>query len=484
MRAPEIVAVSTPGPQLATDVTIVTATKKDGSFELGRAAAEIDAALDNELSKHLERVGYKASRGEYQVVATMGRIPAGSVAVLGLGSDEDASTATRRAAGALSRAIKDRNEIGIADIEAPGAVIEGVLLGSYRFERYKADARTPKMARILATGSTQDVLDEALAVAEAVALARDLTNEPGNYLYPEAFADRVHELAETYGLEFEAYDEKALADRGFGGLLGVAAGSDRPPRFIRLRHRGSQGGPRLALVGKGVTFDSGGLSLKNITQIEQMKTDKGGAGAVIATMTAIARLQVPIDVEAFVPATENLPGPSALKPGDVITFYGGKTCEVLNTDAEGRLILADALAFASEQKPDAIVDAATLTGSMSVALGGSITGYFANDESLAQEIEAASREAGEPLWRMPLFEEYRKDLDSHVADMKNIATRFGGALYAALFLKEFVDASIPWAHLDIAGPARIDGSKDDLAPGATGVPTRTLIKWIQERARS
>ncbi|MDQ4144727.1 MAG: leucyl aminopeptidase, partial [Actinomycetota bacterium] len=318
----------------------------------------------------------------------------------------------------------------------------------------------------------------------ATLTARELTNEPASALWPEVLAERAREVAEVAGLECTLLDENELAERGFGGLLAVAQGSTRPPRLIELRYKPENPLGHVAIVGKGVTFDSGGLSLKDAKSMETMKTDMGGGAAVIGAMGALPRLDVRVEVTAVVPTTENMPSGSAVKPGDVITHYGGKTSEVLNTDAEGRLILADALAYVSEQRPDAIVDVATLTGAMMVALGKKAAGYFANDDGLAAEIERAAGTAGERVWRMPLFDDYRSDLDSDVADIKNIGTRFGGAIFAALYLGDFIGDGISWGHLDIAGPGRAESDYDEVTKGASGFAARTLVAWLESRGAS
>ncbi|HYP23233.1 MAG TPA: leucyl aminopeptidase, partial [Actinomycetota bacterium] len=265
---------------------------------------------------------------------------------------------------------------------------------------------------------------------------------------------------------------------------GVAQGSAQPPRFIQLHYRPDNATAKVALVGKGITYDSGGLSLKDAKSMETMKTDMSGAAAVIGAMGAVGRIRPNVEVLGLVPATENMPGGGAIKPGDVIRHYGGTTVEVLNTDAEGRLVLADALAFASEQEPDAIVDVATLTGAIMVALGTRAAGCFSNDDDLAQRLIDAGAQEGERLWRMPLFADYAGDIESDVADLKNISgARWGGAIVAAVFLQQFVGKGIKWAHLDIAGAARAEGPSAEISKGGTGTAARTLVSWIEGFAR-
>jgi len=319
------------------------------------------------------------------------------------------------------------------------------------------------------------------AIADGVVIARDLVNEPANILYPVEFARRASTLRKA-GVAVDILDEKALQKLGMRALLGVGQGSEQSPRFLKLTYspRGAQG-KSLALVGKGVVFDSGGLSLKTAGGMETMKTDMSGAAAVIGAMSALQALGVKTRVSGYVPMVENMPSGTAIRPGDVLKIRNGKTVEVLNTDAEGRLVLADALAWMSEQHPQAMIDFATLTGAMVIALGKKVAGFFATSPELAEQVRAAASHTGEQVWQMPMLEDMRKQIDSDVADVKNIGTRWGGAIFAALFLKDFV-GDVPWIHVDIAGPARSDEAEHYLPKGATGMGTRLLIDWIEQRA--
>jgi leucyl aminopeptidase len=330
-------------------------------------------------------------------------------------------------------------------------------------------------------------------LAESVALARDLVNEPPSSLTPEKLADVfVRRFAGVDGVSVEVWDEERIAAERLGGLLGVAAGSSRPPRFVRVDYQPADPVefdgkiPHLALVGKGITFDSGGLSLKTATGMETMKTDMGGAAAVLGAVDAAVALGSRIRITAFAPLTENMPGGSATKPGDVLTTRNGKTIEVLNTDAEGRLVLSDGLALAAEAGPHAIVDVATLTGAAVVALGKEIAGLLGNDEELIAEVHAAGDRAGEPNWPLPMPDDYRSHIDSDIADMRNVG-RAGqaGSIAAAMLLREFV-GTVPWAHLDIAGPARSDENARYLTKGGTGFGVRTLaaLATSEEFART
>ncbi len=315
-------------------------------------------------------------------------------------------------------------------------------------------------------------------IAEAVCFARDLVNEPGGTLTAPEFADRAASAARAAGVKAKVLDEAGIRKARLGGLLGVNRGSVQPPRFIELSYdppKATASTPTLALIGKGITFDSGGLDLKTAAGMLTMKCDMGGAAAVVGALVAIGQLGVPVRVRGYVPTTDNMTGGDATRPGDVLTYRNGKTVEIGNTDAEGRLILADALCVASEAKPSAIVDLATLTGACMVALGDRIAGLMANNDGLAEQINTASERVGEAFWRLPLPTEYRKQLDSQIADMKNIGGSYGGALTAGLFLQEFVGEGIPWAHLDIAGPAYVDWDDAEIAKGGVGFGVRTLV---------
>jgi leucyl aminopeptidase len=487
--SPEIVSVAERALDLACDALVVGACTGDEGPKLSPTATEADRSLDGQLVEHLSQSGFKGKLGDVAVVPTFGRLAPLAVAVVGLGSKEDLRpSALRRASGTAARALSERSVIGsmlhelIPGDEGTRAAIEGFLLGGYRFSTYKTDPHPTKTQRVVFPDAPEEAIQRAIVAARATALARDLTNEPSSSLTPEVLADRARSLAEDAGLECTILDEHELAAKGFGGILGVASGSAVPPRLIQLRYVPEQQPVgKVAIVGKGVTFDSGGLSLKDAKNMEAMKTDKGGAAAVLATMSAVGGLGVRVEVIGLVPATENMPGGRALKPGDVLSHYGGTTTEVLNTDAEGRLILADALAFACEQDPDAVVDIATLTGSILVALGPRVSGLFSNDDALTRELQTAAEAAGERVWPMPLVDDYKSELDSEVADAKNIGSRYGGAITAALFLSRFVKDGIPWAHLDIAGAARSERDYDEISKGATGAGTRTLIEWIERR---
>ncbi len=439
----------------------------------------------------LEARGFEAKVGE--TVTLAGRGDATVVAV-GVGPAADVGPdVLRRAAAALVRAAWKRSSMAttlLAAVPDGGdrataaqATAEGAGLAAYRFTRYKSDPDPCRLDGVVLVtpdadaDELQEPLRRATTVVEAVELARDLVNEPGGSLSPSELADRARRAAEAAGLGVEVLDEVAAAELGLGGLLGVAAGSHEPPRLIKLTYDPPGAQTTVALVGKGITFDSGGLSIKTAEGMMTMKTDMGGGAAVIAAMAALPALAPPVKVLGFVPTTENMPGGRATRPGDVLRTRNGTTVEVLNTDAEGRLVLADGLALAVEEQPDAIVDLATLTGACITALGNKITGLMGNDDGLVDQVRSAADRAGEPAWPLPLPKAYRKQLDSEVADLKNIGGRSAGALTAGLFLQEFV-GEVPWVHLDIAGPSRADDDDGPVAKGATGVGVRTLIELL------
>jgi leucyl aminopeptidase len=372
------------------------------------------------------------------------------------------------------------------------AVAEGAVLAAYRFVSHKSDNEGGGLERFVVAGAGLDpaALSEGVrrgvVVADAVCLARDLVNEPPSSLTPTRFAEAAEGHAGGRpGVTVEVWDEQRIVDERLGGLLGVARGSAEPPRLVKVAYEPEDPVtvdgrvPHVILVGKGITFDSGGLSLKTAEGMTTMKTDMSGAAAVLATVAACGDLGVRVRVTAIAPTTENMPGGRATKPGDVLTIRNGRTIEVLNTDAEGRLVLADGLSLAAELQPDAIIDLATLTGACVVALGTSIAGMFGSDDTLIGLVRAASDRAGEGTWPLPLPEEYRSHIDSEIADMKNIGKGGqAGAISAALLLAEFV-GEVPWVHLDIAGPARSDEDNGILAKGGTGFGVRTLLELLE-----
>jgi leucyl aminopeptidase len=471
--------------------------------EAGPGVDEAGRALEADLVRLFASNKLRGQRGDVLTVPTLGRLPASSVMLLGVGRrarvDADAlRRAIGKVAGRLSRFRRVATTLpqaaGDAVEDAVQATVEGLILGSYRFDRYKTtnedgEHDPPVLDQVtLLGGSRRDAEPSRRAiargevVAEAVSWARDLVNTPAIDATPEVLAKEARKMAREVGLQVRVWSEADLRKGGFGGILGVGRGSENRPRLIELRYRGAGSSPPLAITGKGVTFDSGGLSIKDAKGMEWMKADMAGAAAMLAVMRAVGRLKPRVNVIAAIPSSENMPGGSAIRPGDVLRHRGGKTSEVLNTDAEGRLILADALAYLSERKPRAIIDCATLTGACMVALGTQVYGALGNDRELIREVLAAGDAVGEPGWELPLWEGYRKDIESSVADVKNIGTtRWGGAIHAALFLSEFV-GDTPWVHLDVAGTAYSEKAGDYWPKGATGSPARTVIRYILDHA--
>jgi leucyl aminopeptidase len=438
------------------------------------------------VTGYLESREFSGAKSQLAVVPG-GDLPFGAVAFLGLGDEADAES-LRRAAGAAGRMaapyVSAATTLHLVDVEgAVAAVTLGYLLGSYRFDEYRSEPkprRNERLELLDAIEGSEVEIQEAEAVAGGVILARDLINQPAVDKSPEVLADRANSLSNDISVEI--VDEIEAAERGYGGLLAVGAGSTNPPRMVIMRYEPDGAEPYLALVGKGIVFDSGGLSLKPAKGMEDMKTDMAGAAAVYGAMQAISELGLPIRVLGVAPLSENMTGGAAQRPGDVFTAYNGKTVEVLNTDAEGRLVLADGLGIAAETEPDLIVDIATLTGAAKVALGPTVGAIFGNDEEAIAAVEAAAKFAGESMWTLPFERSYRPLLDSPVADMKNIGDRWGGAILAALFLSEFVDER-PWVHLDIAGPGRADKAQGYVSAGGTGFTVRTLVELAREMAK-
>jgi len=488
---PQIVRSEEPATAVACDALVIGATSTGEGPCLQPGGNDVDAALDGYLTEYLDIAGFRGKRGELEMVATARRLPAHAVAVVGLGSaDELDASAVRAAAGFAARKLSQRSVLASILHEATkdglAAAVEGFLLGNYIFTGYKSDPASAKTATIMTLGNaSDDEIERGQIVSAACVLARDLTNEPASTLSPEVLAARAREIADVAGLECTIHDERELSRRGFGGILGVSQGSARPPRLIELRYSPPGERPpasaRVAILGKGITFDSGGLSIKDARSMETMKTDMAGGAAVIATMSALGRLRPNVEVLALVPTAENMNGDAALKPGDVLTHYGGRTTEVNNTDAEGRLVLGDAIAYACESEPSAVVDVATLTGGVVLALGRRSTGLFSNDDRLAEELERAGASAGERLWRLPAYDDYLSYLESEVADMKNSGGRFGAAIFGAIFLKQFLSPGTAWAHLDIAWTARAESDSGETSRGGTGVGVRTLLHWIEGR---
>jgi leucyl aminopeptidase len=469
----------------------------------GGATGAVDKALDGAISALIAEGEIKGKPGEATLIHTLGRMPSPRVIVAGLGK-QDAfdlntirnlmGTSLRRArqAGATSVAtiVHGAGIAGLDPAACAQAIAEGAVMGEYRFRKYKyqdgnADDNAGEIETLTIVEADNSKLDAVRQGAEtgevmarAANLTRDMANEPANELPPAALAERARELCGEAGVECEVLHEGQLKELGMGALLGVGVGSAQPPRMIIMRYRGdAKSDKALGLLGKGITFDSGGISIKPAQGMESMKGDMSGGAAIISTMWAIGKLKPKVNVTGIVPTAENMPSGSATKPGDILRAMNGKTIEVINTDAEGRLILADAICYARKEKLSPIVDVATLTGAMMIALGPGATGFFATHDDVAEAVQAAGRRSGELMWRFPLIDEYREGLKSNIADIKNTGPRNGGAINAAKFLHFFVEDT-PWAHIDMAGTDESDKDKGIWVKGSTGIPTRTLVNLV------
>jgi leucyl aminopeptidase len=465
----------------------------------GPGAAEVERALGTTLAGIIEQAplmskAFTGKLGEVVAIPTLGKLPAKQILVVGLGDKAGAKVETARKAGATvarrvggARTVATTIASGIrggADAAA-GAFAEGFLLASYKFERYKNSQNgKPNRVESLAFVGKHDARksraawERAQVYADATNLARDLVNTPSGDKSPESLAAEARRIAKN-GLKVNVLDEKQLAAKGFGGILGVGRGSPKPPRLVHLKYDPPGARKTIAIVGKGITFDSGGINLKPSEGLDWMKMDMGGGAAVLGAMYAISKLKPKVRVHGYIASAENMPDGDATRPGDVLKHYGGKTTEVGNTDAEGRLVMADAIVYAKEQGADVILDVATLTGACMVALGHWMFGVMGEPRAEARKVLDAAERAGEPAWELPLFQPYREVLDSEIADLRNIANKNigGGAITAGLFLKEFADGT-PYVHLDIAGPAKSDSDRFEVTKGATGAGVRTLVEYV------
>jgi leucyl aminopeptidase len=465
-------------PAEARAVIVGVVQAHDGAPRLAPGAAAVDAALSGRLLAALLELGARGRPGEIHRVATLGLAAFPLVVATGLGHDPS-TEAVRRAVGAAVRCTGDAGAVHIAIDAALDAVAEGALLGSYTYLRHKSQVSAgPRKTFTVAAGddeSSAAVLRRSRAVGRAVALARDLVNTPPNHLYPATFAQRATVLARRAGLTVEELGPAALSRGRYGAIIAVGRGSRRTPRLLRMSYRHPRPTTRIAFVGKGVTFDSGGLNLKT-ANLPLMKSDMGGGAAVIAATLAAAELQLPVEIIATVPMVENMPSGSAYRPSDVLVLHDGSTVEVIDTDSEGRLILADAILRAIEDKPRYLVETSTLTGGQVIALGPSMIGAM-GQPAFRDRVVAAGTAAGEASWAMPLPDELRPGLDSDVADIANTATDGAATmLVAARFLATYIPPGLPWVHLDIAGPSWNEGAPYGYTPtGATGSAVRTLI---------
>ncbi|EFL14773.1 MULTISPECIES: leucyl aminopeptidase [Streptomyces] len=491
---------------LRADALVVGVAKGPKGLVVAAGAEAVDKAFDGKLAAVLDSLGATGAEGETTKLPAPAGLKAPVVLAVGLGTapEQDESfdeEALRRAAGSAARVLHGSKKAAFAlpldDASAVTAVAEGALLGAYAFTAYQGGEKKaaknggPKqpLAEIALLGAKprdkehKAAAERAVVVATEVNVARDLINTPPNDLTPEAFAAVASATAKENGVKVQVLDEKALVKGGYGGIMGVGKGSENAPRLVKLSYTHAKAEKTLAFVGKGITYDSGGISLKPAGHNETMKCDMAGAAAVFAAVIAAAKLGLQVNVTGWLALAENMPSGSATKPGDVLRMYSGKTVEVLNTDAEGRLVLGDALTKASEDNPDAIVDVATLTGAMVLALGDRTFGIMANDDAFRTSIHEIAEEVGEASWPMPLPEDLRKTMDSPTADIANMGVRMGGGLVAGLFLQEFVGEGITWAHLDIAGPAFHEGAPYGYTPkGGTGSAVRTLVRLAERTA--
>lgn len=469
---------------------------------LNTGAKEIDQAIGGALREFAQVEGYDAEFGKIFFMHTHGKMNAKRIALVGLGKIEEldmnrlqvlAATIGRKAklSAAESVALAIPEEIFTLFPISEGAqgLAEGMLLGTYTFFKHKqkesqdSDKEIKDVIFLTPPGRLNSVvagMERGKHVAIAVMYARDLVNEPPSVTTPIHLAQVATTLVkDKTNMSVDIFDRSQIKKLGMGGLLGIAQGSDEEPRFIKLSYHGG-GRKTICLVGKGITFDTGGLSLKPPDSMETMKLDMAGAAVILGVFSVLPLLKLKVNVVGLIPATENMPGPKAVKPGDIVTAMNGKTIEILNTDAEGRVVLADALSYAVEKvKPDVIIDLATLTGACMVALGEEITGLFANNAVLGSSLKVSAQKSGEKVWELPLAREYKELLKSNVADIKNISgKRYGGAINGALFIQEFVPDEIPWAHLDIAGPSFAESDKPLTPHGGTGFGVRMLIHYL------
>ncbi len=459
----------------------------------------VDSKWKGFVSGLMKQGDFKGELFQSRLLYTHGSLAAKRVLLTGLGKKEEFDLEKWR--GAASKAGQYIRDSGIKQLLSPisklaafseedlaDAFVMGLLLGTYQFNQFKTLGRDKvkeiEEVILLGTGAEEvrsigDGIRRGKIVSEAVCMARDLVNGPSNAITPTALAEKARQIATAEGFEFQVFEVSQAETMGMGAFVAVAKGSQEPGKFITLEYNRDKGFDTIALVGKGITFDSGGISIKPSERMERMKDDMSGAAAVLATMQAASQLQLPLHIVGILPATENLPDGKAYKPGDILKTLSGQTVEVISTDAEGRLILSDALTYSLRYQPKAIIDLATLTGACVIALGDYVTGLLGNDESLLKRVEEASVKTGEKVWRLPLWDEYSEYLKSDAADFRNVGTRSAGAIIGGIFLSKFVE-KVPWAHLDIAGPASIEKERPYIPSGGTGVGVRLLLQLLRD----
>lgn len=478
-------------------VVVAVAQSTEGPRLLGSPLPKAEAAA---LQESLVSLGISGAPDEVVRLPATDSLKAGVLVLSGVGQvsgDAPDPESLRRAAGSAARQLAGLSKVVFAfptpTVELAAAVAEGVALGAYSFpnHRSKAPKKSPLTEGVIATGASAHkalpaALRRAAVIGRAVRSIRDLVNTAPNDLYPESFASETRTVTKSLPLKVTVFDEKRLEKDGYGGIMGVGKGSARPPRLVKIEYTPAKAARHLALVGKGITFDTGGISLKPPANMHHMKSDMAGAATVLGTISAIAELGLSVRTTAWLCLAENMPGGNAARPGDVFTMFGGKTVEILNTDAEGRLVMADGLVAASAEKPDVVIDIATLTGAQMVALGRRTSGVM-GDHGIRDALVSSAEATGESVWGMPLPEELRSSLDSTVADLANAGDRNGGMMTAAVFLEEFVGEvdgkKIPWAHIDIAGPAFNDVAPYGYVPkDGTGAGLRTLLAYAEQLA--
>ncbi|MBI1909787.1 MAG: leucyl aminopeptidase [Deltaproteobacteria bacterium] len=468
-----------------------------GGLPLGGAVARLDQHLKGALSRLLHQEEFKGKIGETKLFPTYDRKPLNYLLLIGAGEAKKGTLDTVRKGVARAAKEATRLKAKTLALELPSltrerstavvqAAVEGVLLGTYRFGRYKSENHVSPLEKVvftsrqrMAPAAFNGAIRQGEKLATATNFARDLINTPASDMTPRVIGREAEKIGKLPRISAKVYGKADIEKIGMGSFLAVAKGSAEPPVFVHLQYRpkGKSSGI-VALVGKGVTFDSGGLSLKTAQSMETMKDDMSGAAAVLAVFRALSELNPSVTVHGFIPATENMPSGTADKPGDIARSLSGKTVEILNTDAEGRLILADALTFALKQKPDLLIDIATLTGACVIALGELCAGILGNDDTLIRKIIAAGEKTGEKVWQLPLIEEYKEELKTPIADVKNVGGRWGGTINGALFLQEFIGDHKHWAHIDIAGPSWTEKDLDYCPKGGTGSMVRTLLQFI------
>ena len=485
------------------DTSAVVVNLFEGVKEPGGATGAVDKAMGGAISDLIADGEIKGKRGELTLIHTLGSIAPKRVLVAGLGkADSFTLDGVRSVAAETARhlngiGVESATTIvhgagiaGLDDHASAQALAEGFVMGLYRFDKYKSNAGDSSLSEVTVVEFDQSKVETlrqgaeaGRVIGEAVNFCRDMANEPANNMTPSEMAERALEVAQGHGVELEVKERPWMAEMGMGALLGVAQGSEEPPKFIIMRYSGDPGNEEnnIGLLGKGITFDSGGLDIKNAAGMSTMKGDMAGGASVIAAMQAIAQLKPKVNVTVIVPATENMPSGTAQRPGDVVRAMNGKTIEIDNTDAEGRLVLADAMSYARSVGLNRLVDVATLTGAMSVALGDQCMGAFGNDDDFTQKVVDAGNAVGERAWPLPMFDEYKSQYSSDIADIKNTGGRGAGSITGALIIGEFNDGA-PWVHLDIAGTARARSSKGTTVKGATGVPVRTLVQLVCDLA--